>query len=528
MVLSNENIKKWVFAFLLALPVFYLYALHFFNHDALHHPTGIIQWEHMLYMCSAKEYAIGNAGLLYEWPIINDFGDNKVFFQPQIFVLGYLWKWLPIEPGYILTAFGFVFALLTLRTVISIIYLIIPTGKYKMLITMLFCWGGGFLSAAGILLNFVFFKGSFADIPRHIFFLDPAGGSWCLNFGRTLIYPLEAYYHFLFMSCILLALKRKFLPLFGIMLLLMLSHPYTAIESISIVLVWVVFEYCYFKNTQIKKAGLIYIATAFILYFIYYAIVLNGIPIYRKINEINALDWGYKAWHFVPAYAIVWLFSFIAIKNIPALKKHFSDPNNRLYFWWGTVAFLLSVHGFAFKPVQPIHFARGYVYAGFFLFSIPALQSVISYLQLRKKNSYVLLPAMIFVFLFDNITWFGMAALQKNNSGVYFNTAEKEVISFFENKHENGIAIGSLKNYYLNAGIQLYTSYKGWIPHPYLALDVDAKRSAVDSLLIKGKLDDHWKNKPVYLYCDKNDSTLQPRFNNPVFENSNYKIFKIN
>ena len=525
---TRRNIKKWGFAFLLASPVFYLYGLHFLNYDSLHSPTGFIQWEHILYMCSSKEYATGNATFLYEWPVMNNYNNGKVFFQPQIFILGYLWKWINCQPGYIMAVFGLVFAVLTLRIVINIIDLVLPADKHKKLITILFCWGGGILSASGILLHFTFFNGSAANLSNHIFFLDPAGGSWCLNFGRSLIYPLEAYYHFLFAICILLVLKRNFPAVFLVMVLLIFSHPYTAIEIISIILVWLVAEVYYFKNKLLKGADVWYIFSALILFFIYYGIILNRIEIYRQINKINTLDWGYKAWHFIPAYAIVWLLSFFAIKNVPALKLHFATASNRLFFWWGTVAFLLSVHGFAIKPVQPIHFTRGYVYAGFFLFGMPVLQTMVEKLLLQRARGYIVISALVFVFLFDNITWFCFAAERKNGAGVYFTTSETEVIDYFKNKNEKGIVIGSEKNYELNAGIQLYTKYKGWIPHPYLTLDADTKRMAVDSLLVKSKIDESWKTRPVYLYCAKNDSTLQIRDSTPVFENSSYKIFKIN
>ena len=269
---------------------------------------------------------------------------------------------------------------------------------------------------------------------------------------------------------------------------------------------------------------------AFLLYFIYYAGILGRIEIYRQINKLNALDWGYKLWHFLPAYAIVWYCSFLCIKNIPLLKIHFSDSGNRLFFWWGTVAFLLSVHGFAIKPVQPIHFTRGYVYAGFFLFCIPALQSIINKYTIKKAKGYLILSVLVIIFLFDNITWFGYAAEGTNGTGVYFTKQEMELISFFKQKNNKSIVIGSEKNYPLNAAIQLYADTKGWIPHPFLTFEISNKRKAVEDLLKENKKDSMWFNRNVYLYCDKNDSTLpQPNFlQTPVFENQQFTVFKIN
>ena len=466
----------------------------------------------------------------YEWPVLNNFHDGHVFFQPQFLVLGYLWKWTGINPGSLLVLFDFIFAVLTLRIVIEIIYFIIPQYNYKKLITALFCWGGGILSVSGIVLHFIFFKGTLHNIADNIFFLDPANGSWCLNFGRSLIYPLEAYYHFLFVCCTWLALKRKFAVVFFLMLLLTISHPYTSIEIISIVLVWVAAEIFYFKNADLKKGDFYFMLAAFLLYFIYYAGILNSIEIYRQINKLNALDWGYKLWHFLPAYFIVWCCSFLCIKNIPLLKKHFSVSSNRLFFWWGTVAFLLSVHGFALKPVQPIHFARGYVYAGFFLFCIPALQKIINKYTVQKTKGLLILTALSFIFLFDNITWFGYAAEKPNSAGVYFTQEETGMIDFFKQKNDRSIIIGSEKNYPLDAAIQLYANSKAWIPHPFLTFEIENKRKAVNIFLQQNKMDTAWLNSNVYLYCDKNDGTLpqQQYLQNIVFENNRFKVFKIN
>jgi hypothetical protein len=311
------------------------------------------------------------------------------------------------------------------------------------------------------------------------------------------------------------------------MLLLTLSHPYTSIEVISIILAWVTLEYFYFKNTEIKKKDFLFILFAFLAYFIYYGVILNRMEIYRQINKINALDWGYKAWHFVPAYAIVWLLCLLTVKNIPALKKQLANSHNRLFLAWGIVAFLLSVHGFAIKPVQPIHFTRGYVYSGFFLFGLPALQYWIHALLQKGWKGYLMIGLFIFLFLFDNITWFGTAALEKNQSGVYYTTAEKEVIQFFQGKKEHGIVIGNEKNYELDAGIQLFSPFKSWIPHPFLTLDINEKRAAVDSLFKKGKIADSWKTSSVYMYSGKKDSNLQISGYSHVFENSQYIIYKI-
>jgi hypothetical protein len=54
--------------------------------------------------------------------------------------------------------------------------------------------------------------------------------------------------------------------------------------------------------------------------------------------------------------------------------------------------------------MQPIHFTRGYVWAGLFLFSLPALVWLINYLQQSTVRKW-LLCGFTFIFLSDNILW---------------------------------------------------------------------------------------------------------------------------
>jgi len=201
-----------------------------------------------------------------------------------------------------------------------------------------------------------------------------------------------------------------------------------------------------------------------LLFFIfYYGVLLKQIPVYREISKHVALDWSYKIWHFLPAYFLVWMSSFWAIRTVPFLKSHFSSSLNRLFFTWGLVAFLLSVHGFAIKPVQPLHFTRGYVYAGFFLFSITALVSIFDYLLLRKK---ILFSLLLIIALSDNALWF-FYSISYNKTGIYYSKEDVALFSHLGNVNKKSWIIFSEKNDPLATIIKLYTHGKALNPHPF-------------------------------------------------------------
>jgi hypothetical protein len=521
-------LKKNLFALLLLLPVLIFHFAHFFLHDKDMKPSGFIHPEHAVYMLSAKEYKDNNAVFFSQYPLDIAEASPKVFFQPQIFIIGYLWKWTNINPGILISLFGLLFSFLTVRTILEIIDKYTFTAAQKVISSVLFLWGGGLLAFTGFLLHFTYFK-STGDISSHVFFLDPGYGWWCLNFGRVFIYPFEAYYHFIFVLAIYLLIEKKYALVFALMLLITASHPYTSVELALIVLVWSAIEYFYLKSGVVAKKGLSFIFAGAIAVFFYYGVILNNIPIYKSISKLVALDWGYKVWHFLPAYILVWLMSFLAIKNTSLLKEMFSNPASRLFFCWGMVAFILSVHGFAIKPVQPIHFTRGYVYAGFFLFSLPALIQLINCFIKSKYGKYLLLPAFCFIFLSDNLFWFSLNT-SYNKTGVYYYTQTQELISFFNEKKEAGLLIFSDKHELLSTTIQLYSNYKSWIPHPILTFDIAHKKQAVKNLLTNNLIDENWKQRPSYFIEVKSDTTDHQylKYYPPVFENNAFKVYKIN
>lgn len=178
--------------------------------------------------------------------------------------------------------------------------------------------------------------------------------------------------------------KKAFASAVLLMVLLTISHPYSSIEILIIIFARASMEFFYVRSSSLRKKDYILIIAGLFFQLFYYGVWLRHFTVFRIISQQAALDWSYKVLHFLPAYCIVWLLSFLAVKNLPLLKKQFISPVNRLFFCWGLFAFLLSAHGFAIKPIQPLHYNRGYVYASFFLFSILGIFSIIEKIK-RKK-----------------------------------------------------------------------------------------------------------------------------------------------
>ena len=157
--------------------------------------------------------------------------------------------------------------------VVKILDHVFPHYKYLGLVALLFTWGGGLTSVTGLLINTVFPSDEYGDWFDGMYLADPAGGWWGLNWGRTLFIPLEAWYHFIFLVNIYLVLKQKWAAGLFCTLFLSISHPFTGIEFLLIIIGWVVLEKIINRRNSIPPwylATLIAIALFHAWYYLIY------------------------------------------------------------------------------------------------------------------------------------------------------------------------------------------------------------------------------------------------------------------
>ena len=221
--------RNWLFAFALTIPMIVFFILYFINHVSSLSPTGFIQYDNVSYIAYARQYTDHSWSLLfYNNPFNVPGGDPAIYFQPQTIFFAILLA-TGIPAGYILIPFTWICAMLCFRLVIAIYDQLVPSAKYRSLTIWLFSWGGGLLALAGYLYQLIS-KDARAD---SIFFLDPAAGWWGLNFGRSLFFSCEAYYHALFLAVIYSVLKKKWAASIGFSFLLSISHPFTGLNFIK-------------------------------------------------------------------------------------------------------------------------------------------------------------------------------------------------------------------------------------------------------------------------------------------------------
>lgn len=510
----------------LTLPVLFFVVHHYTAHSPELHPTGFTNNENVLYMSYAHQYLDQqNFSPFYSNPFDGNPNSAKIYFQPVNFLFAALLK-AGADPGLVFTLFGLLMAFCCIYLGVRIIQYLLPDHKHRVLITVLFTWGGGLTALAGLGSSFVGGTHTSSWIDG-IYLADPANGWWALNWGRNLFIPLEAWYHFLFLLNIYLILKQKWKLAAAAAIFLSLSHPFTGIEFLSIILGWIFLEKVIFKNKVIPYWYACAIILTGMFHAWYYLVYLNNFPEHRQLFSQYSAGWTYSFRVFIPAYFLVFILTAISAYRSKPIAKFLSLPQQRLFFCWAIIAFLLSKHEWFMRPMQPIHFTRGYVWAGLFLLGLPGLVCLLQWLQ-QSPVRKALLFTFILLFLADNILWVGNHLRGKENTEWegYLKKDTREVFAFLhDNAKPNDLVVGhaSLVNYMVN----VYTSANAWVSHPFNTPRREERIEQMNNFLQTGRQPVEWAKRRILIVLNKEQGTVlaDTLKKNRLFENTTYLIF---
>jgi hypothetical protein len=498
----NKPIKNWLFALLLTLPMVVFYLGYYLNHSRNLTPTGFITYDNVSYAAYAKEYLDHHRISLFYSNPLNDSGNYPaIYFQTQTIFLALLLS-IGFAPGFAIVFFNWLGVLLSFRLAISIYDHLYPDSNRRKLFISFFCWGGGLLALACIPVALTKPMGNLDFLDR-MFFIDPAWGWWGLNFGRGHFNSVEGYFHFLFLSGIICILKKRWNLSLLVSFILSLSHPFTGIEYLAIVTTWAFVEKLIVRNKDIPWKFVIGLTLIMAFHIFYYAIYLNRFPEHRSVSEQYSLNWRLRFFSMIPAYCLV---GGLAIISLIRLKKEFFiQSSTRLFFCWLALAFFLANHEIFIKPMQPLHFTRGYVWTGLFLLGLPALHY---FFQNERFKKYKLALIAFSILMFsDNFLWIinSVRSPALAASTGYLTAEQKSILQIIKNNSNNKtLVIGSDEIIpYMST---VYTEAYPWISHPFTTPFAKRKQDAYENFIKNNTVDPAWKNREVIFVFQKTDT----------------------
>ncbi|MCK5843710.1 MAG: hypothetical protein KAG97_03315 [Victivallales bacterium] len=525
---KTKELQKWLFCLLLLTPVFVLYIAHYASEP---NPTGFIQYDMPYYMANAREYFDrGSFNLFYSNPFSSFVDSSRIYFQPHILLLAIVWKITALDPGVVYCFFGFFSGLICLRLALLVYETLFGLATLTdKLVFILFCWGGGVLFISGFTYQ-LFCGAGFSEALNQGFRFDPSGGFWMLSFGRNLVYPTEAYYHALYFGLIYCLLKKKLLPIAVLSLALSLSHPYTGLEIVSAALLYLLLERYYWREENSPVSLILGLAAILVVHITYYLGILNMDVEHHALYLQWSLPWTFRAENFVPAYILVAMLFLYRIRTPEKLGNVFQKRENRLFAILAFVAFLLANHEFAFSPKQPIHFTHGYVWIPIFLLGAGVLKEFFNNMRSRGAAGILVILAISFLFLIDNIMWFGLnSRLQyRGKKGIHYTDAQKDLFKWMNRREidnrylmlANDNMLGYLATVYTPA--RVFTSH--WVNTPFIS----QKNKIKKIFLTKGIPHKILLGESLFIVEDKNNASGFFKNNGNfkcVFENSKYVVY---
>lgn len=412
MTRGREEAKNWLLSLLLAAPAFMPLIAHYLGFSGIGlFPTGFIQHDMPYYMANGRELSdSGGFHLIYGNPFTFQYSTPRIYFQPLTVLLGLLQRIPGADPGILFAAIGVIGATICVRLAISLFDRFAEgetRGRFPALIT--FIWGGGLLMVAGLLFSVL--HGQHAQV---MLFYDPAQGWWFMNLGRNLVFPTEAIYHAIFFATILLLLSGRYAAALAALVLMSVSHPFTGIQLLVIVIAWSLIELLVVRNRSVPMwfaPACIALAAA---HAGYYLIYLNSFAEHRALHEQWTLPFLLPFESFVLASIPVAAFAVWRMRSLERVREILRSPANRLLLGWFVVTLILVNHNLFMRPIQPVHFSRGYQWIPVFLLAVPAIIALFSSLQTVRPRSLAVFATAgaMALFVSDNAVWLGIRSAQ--------------------------------------------------------------------------------------------------------------------
>jgi hypothetical protein len=532
-----SELKYWALSLLLILPVVLLYCSHFFLKAEDLIPSGFLAVDMPVYMANAREhFDNGFFQLTYGNPFSPFYETPPIYFQPQTLLLGISWRVLKWDPGMIFMVFGFFSALICARIGIALYREVVGLKSwFHRLGLVIFFYGGGLLAISGLVFSL---NNGFG--ANNIFRFDPFDGWWFLNFGRNLVFPTEALYHALFLGSILLLIRKKYLISLLICAVLSISHPFTGIELILIILGWSFLEKFFLQNQSLPK----YFFPCCIALAIYHLGsygFLNIVAEHRQMVSQWSVPWVLKIENIIPAYFLVGTLALWRMRSLSMAAEFFADINNRLFVVWFVIAFILANHEFLIDPIQPIHFSRGYIWIPLFLMGSKTLLDLFHYIKRKTARLFraILLVFVMCTFLSDNSIWITTQIINNYDGnarlGLYLTKPQKEILNWVNrNDFKNHLVLsqdGQL-SYYLTC----YTPLRSWHSHYFNTPYAQLRRSQLNALFGRGEFLEYWQKKNLLVIfrgemaskvVEHQPTWLRDRNGIRIFQNSDYVVYKL-
>jgi hypothetical protein len=483
--------------------------------------TGFIIYDMAYYMANAREHFDQGFQLTYGNPYAS-YSTPAIYFQPQTLLLGCL-QHMGLDPALAFNLFGLValfFAGFVAMRFYEYVVGLETTPKRVGLVC--FFWGGGILSLAGSAVGLF----QHQPILDSLLTYDISGGWWMFNFGRNLTYPTEAYYHGVFLLCLLCLMRRQFRASLALGAVMSLSHPFTGLSLALILFTWSALELS-LKSGAVTRWFVAGSATLLAGHLAYYQVFLNRFPDHRGLREQWELDWLYSPSTYIPALFLVACLAGVRLFRRPALRESLRDPRVRLFLVWFLAIFGLSQHNLLIKPMQPVHFAHGYDWTALFFLGAPVLISMLdSILKIQPfRLRYACLLAVAGVLLLDNAIRYTSFFAPARQSQALILTSDQMAVLKWLNRNAAPPDMVVSQDDRIGYLVSTYTRVRSWRGHKANTPLSDQRRTETQRAFTEGRILPEWARMQVLYVVGRKTNWKPPPGTAAVYQNNGFIIW---
>ncbi|MBL8816187.1 MAG: hypothetical protein JNL58_09165 [Planctomyces sp.] len=437
--------------------------------------TGFFHEEMPYYAANGRAAFERGNGWAYSNPYDPDPAAPAIYFHWLLWLIGSAitrWNCDPGQLNLVLTLLSApVFSAMTWR----LVSYRTTEHRWRSLNFLLAMTGGGLLVIGAFAARMTGSQPASASLLE----FDPGQGLWFLNWGRNSLFPTEAIYHCLVVACWLSELRDKPYRATLFCLLLATTHPWSGLELLLTMNAWRVWNLL--KQPGRSTIRLFAVsATMLALFLAYYKWWLPGFEHHAQLQKVWELDWSLSTRSAILAYSLV---------CIPAVIRSMQSQTFSRTEQFLAIALLVATglvfHDRFIRPVQPLHFTRGYIWLPLFLLGLPVLEKAWNWLADRKIRQ-IGIAAIILLMSVDNLIFSYLhAGFQfRQERGYHLTAGDRAILRHLHQYHAKSVVLSESET--LNYLMPAYAGVRPWMGHPFNTPGFQTRKQVLRGLLDRG------------------------------------------
>lgn len=396
---------------------------------------GFLQYDQPSYYACAREVFENGNFFFAGSPWSSEPESPRIYTNLTFSFFGLLWK-LGIPFRILDAGIRVVFGIAMMLLLVWLLRAVLPSARAILPACALALFGGGlaWLFALGRFVTDTLFNRGVPGIafswesfvvryPGLHADLERGYADWHQSIFRSLTYAPETFYHTLFFGCMLALVNRAWRCSLALLFLTWWAHPFTGIEAGFIFSVFTFLEGIILK--RMPRWPFLVSLAIHAIFFTYYGFLLPLNPEHASVAEqVRAFGNPMLFSMLIPAYGLLLPTALVFLCISPGRVLLRDSTSARLMLCWLACVAILVFHDrilFFVKPMQPMHFTRGYLYVPLVFFAATAFDSLLP--RLASCQSWLPMTVgllLLAIHLPDNIFALGrQRAINGDPIGVY-------------------------------------------------------------------------------------------------------------